>query len=201
MIDSLLDWLIDRLTCLIGRLIDCLDDWLNALFAASSNQTIAARTCLSWPSITSSLILKRLYCFEMKNAWLHCIGLRPLMALPVRLHRPLPAWALDYYMLPLHGHDWCFRLLPCGFQVWNKSVEDDDRQVERFAHNVKVLMVVDAMKENDATAEVPGLGTSKESVLAPKYPDRLFSSTARTSHFFHTFKKHWRRPPKINILC
>ena len=62
-------------------------------------------------------------------------------------------------------------------------------------------MVVDAMKENDATAEVPGLGTSKESVLAPKYPDRLFSSTARTSHFFHTFKKHWRRPPKINILC
>ena len=41
-----------------------------------------------------------------------------------------------------------------------KRMQDDHGQLERFTHTVKVLMVVDSMKENDATAEVPGLGTS-----------------------------------------
>ena len=41
-----------------------------------------------------------------------------------------------------------------------KRTQDDHDQLERFTHTVKILMVVDSMKENDATAEVPGLGTS-----------------------------------------
>ena len=59
-------------------------------------------------------------------------------------------------------------------------MEDDHRQLERFVHNVKVFMVVDLMKENDATAEVPGLGTSGTCSFGPKRPDRLFSFRART---------------------
>ena len=57
-------------------------------------------------------------------------------------------------------------------------MQDDRGKLERFTDTVKVLMVVDGMQENDATAEVPGVGTSGTCSFGPKRLDRRFSCTA-----------------------
>ena len=75
-------------------------------------------------------------------------------------------------------------------------MQDDRGQLERFTHTVKVLMVVDAMQENDASAEVPGVGTSGTCSFGPKRLDRLFSCTANALPGFLAFKMRWRRPRK-----
>ena len=73
-------------------------------------------------------------------------------------------------------------------------MQDDRGKLERFTDTVKVLMVVDGMQENDATAEVPGVGTSGTCSFGPKRLDRRFSCTANALPTFLAFKMRWRRP-------
>ena len=89
-------------------------------------------------------------------------------------------WGPWIYLL--FARAWLMFLFAC--------VQDDRGQLERFTNTVKVLMVVVSMQENDATAEVPGVGLT-----------RLFSCTANALPGFLAFKMRWRRPRKIQMLC
>ena len=81
------------------------------------------------------------------------------MALPVPLDLPLHllVCALDSYCILMKLVD--ISVCYCNFNIWANNVEDDRLQLQRFAYNVKVFMVVDLKKENDATAEVLALDT------------------------------------------
>lgn len=52
-------------------------------------------------------------------------------------------------------------LSPCVAFMRQKIVLQDEReQLERFTNSVRYLVIVESMKENDATAEVLGSETS-----------------------------------------
>ena len=73
-------------------------------------------------------------------------------------------------------------LFPCWALMRQKILMQDEReQLERFTNSVKYLMVVESMKENDATAEVPGSGTWGPLSFETKRIDRLFAFTARAA--------------------
>ena len=59
----------------------------------------------------------------------------------------------------LRDHFWCRRRC-VALMLQKRLMQDDREQMEHFTNTVKFLMVVESMKENGATAEVPGLGTS-----------------------------------------
>ena len=59
----------------------------------------------------------------------------------------------------LRDNFWCRRRC-VALMLQKRLMQDDREQMEHFTNTVKFLMVVESMKENGATAEVPGLGTS-----------------------------------------